>query len=844
MKFSSLFFFFCFLLLSVTAQESYRYTLWYEQPAQNWNEALPLGNGRIGAMVFGGVRTEYLQLNENTLYSGEPSQNYTGVNIVPGFERVMQLLKEEKNTEADEYIRKNWLGKLHANYQPLGDLYLDFIHKGEPVSYKRSLDLQKAIHAITYEADGAHFSREYFISHPDSILVIRIKADKPMINVTIRLNSVHPTAVTISGSKDLHLNGQAPGYSSRRTLEQIEGWKDQFKHPQLFNPDGSRKFNTQTIYGNEADGLGMFFNARLSVQHTDGILSNKDSSLHVENASELILILSAATSFNGFDKSPSKQGLDPAVINARILKRNLGKVYTSLKAIHISDHRTLFDRADIRLATSYPKKPTDERIIAYKKEHDPAMAELLFHFGRYLMIAGSRKGGQPLNLQGIWNDQVIPPWNGGYTININTEMNYWPAELTGLAECHEPLFRMVKEMAINGAQTARDMYGRNGWVAHHNVSIWRETYPNDNSPSASFWNMSGGWLLQHFWTHYQYTGDKKFLAEEAFPLMIGACQFYKEWLIKDKYGYWVTAANNSPENAFINSKGEAAHISSGPTMDMAIIRELFKNTIEACKLLKKEIVFAASLQRIVDSLAPYKIGKKGQLQEWQTDYGEREPQHRHVSHLYPVYPGIEIDPIQNNVLANAAKQTLLLRGDAATGWSMGWKTNLWARLLDGDHALQILDHLIVPVGFGDASGQGNQINYVNGGGVYKNLFDAHPPFQIDGNFGAAAGVAEMLLQSHAQAIHILPALPAAWSGGSFSGLRARGGYIVDAKWQQNTLTSASIKATQDGLCVIRYIKPLNVRIGNKKLPVTSELHNGYYHTRVRLRKGDQIQLAL
>ena len=836
---------FCWLAKSNFAQgDNKRYMLWYKEPAYSWNEALPLGNGRIGAMVFGGIEKEHLQLNENTLYSGEPSQNYTGVQITPGYDHVMQLLKAEKNAEADEYIRKNWLGKLHANYQPLGDLYLDFKHSGTPIQYKRTLDLKQGIHNTDYVVDGVHYSREYFISFPDSILVLHIKADKPMINVDLRFGSVHPTAKMISASKALILDGQAPGYSSRRTLEQIEGWKDQYKHPQLFKADGSRKFNKQTIYGEEADGLGMYFQAKLYVHHTNGKIKSTESTLHVEGASELVIVLSAATSFNGFDKSPTKQGLDPKQINQRILNKVLVKSYQTIKSTHIADHRSLFDRADIRLAQNYSDKPTDERITSYQKDHDPSMVELLFHYGRYLMIAGSRKGGQPLNLQGIWNDQVIPPWNGAYTININAEMNYWPAELTGLSECHEPLFKMVKEMAINGAYTAKHMYDRPGWVAHHNVSIWRETYPNDNSPSASFWNMSGGWLLQHFWTHYEYTGDKNFLAQQAFPLMIGASTFYKEWLIKDQDGFWITAANNSPENAFINSKGEAAHVSSGPTMDMAILRELFRNTIKASKLLNKEQAFAAELQRILDSLAPYKIGSKGQLQEWQKDYGEREPQHRHVSHLYPLYPGNEIEPIQNKPLADAAKQTLLLRGDAATGWSMGWKTNLWARLLDGDHALQILDHLITPVGFGAAVNDGKQINYMSGGGLYKNLFDAHPPFQIDGNFGAAAGVGEMLMQSHAGAIHLLPALPQAWKEGTFDRLRARGGFIVDVAWANNELKNGKVIATLDGLCILRYTKPLRVYKGKQDLSVTTEMKSGFYETSFFMKKGDEVHVML
>ncbi len=779
-----------------TPPEKSNLLLWYNEPASNWNEALPLGNGKLGAMAFGGIEEEHLQLNDNTLYSGEPSQSYKKVNITGDFEKVMGLLHEEKNNEADQYILKNWLGRLHANYQPLGDLFVKSSHQSEVTDYQRELDIACSLLRITYQSSGIQYCREMFASHPDSVIVIKFSASKPVLNLVVSLSSVHPTAKTNVQNGLISLKGQAPGYSSRRTLEQIEGWKNQYKHPELFDTNGQRKFEKQNLYGNEIDGLGTFFETQLKVNHKDGILENDTNSIHVKNSSEVVLVLSAATSFNGFNKSPSKEGLDPEIISARILKKASSKSYKELKKNHENDYKQLFERVSLNLVSEIKTDsiPTDHRIINFVKNNDPDLVELLFQYGRYLMISGSRKGGQPLNLQGIWNNMVIPPWNSAYTININTEMNYWPAEVTNLAECHEPLFRMISEMAVTGSETAKLMYNRRGWVAHHNVSIWRETFPNDGSPGASFWNMSAGWLLSHMWEHYLFTGDKNFLKNEAYPLMRGAAMFCSDWLIDDGKGYLVTAANNSPENSFLNSNGERAQVSSGPTMDMAIVRELFTRTIEAALLLNRDSDLVSELQSKLAKLAPYKIGYKGQLQEWQRDYAEPEPRHRHISHLYPLHPGNQINS-ETPELYRAAKQTLLLRGDEATGWSMGWKINMWARLGDGNHAYTIIRNLFNPVGFGETKR--------SGGGLFKNLFDAHPPFQIDGNFGFTAGVAEMILQSHDGYIHLLPALPEAWPSGEVNGLVARGGFVIDMKWKDGHIQKLDIHSSIGGDCRIK-----------------------------------------
>lgn len=797
-----------FLLIAIgckTVPTKSNLLLWYNEPAGNWNEALPLGNGRMGAMVFGGISEEHLQLNENTLYSGEPSLSYKNVNITKDFDKVMGLLHEEKNAEADEYIRRNWLGRLHANYQPLADLFVKVNNPGKVTNYHRELDIANSVLRISYHADGVNYTREMFASHPDSVIVVKFSSSKPVLDLVATFASVHPTAQSKVENGVLLIKGQAPGYSSRRTLEQIEQRGEAYRHPELFNVNGKRKFEKQNLYGDEINGLGTFFEAQIKANLKDGELTTDSTSFRVKNSSEVVFVLSAATSFNGFDQSPSKNGLDPNKIAGRILGKAASKSYNDLKKVHESDFKQLFERVDLDIVSkiNHDTVPTDRRIASFTQNNDPDLVELLFQYGRYLMISGSRIGGQPLNLQGIWNDLVIPPWNSGYTININTEMNYWPAEITNLAECQEPLFRMIKEMAVTGNETAKHMYNRRGWVAHHNVSIWRETFPNDGSPGASFWNMSAGWLLSHMWEHYLFSGDINFLKNEAYPLMRGAAMFYSDWLIDDGNGFLVTAANNSPENSFINSKGEKGQVSAGPTMDMAIVRELFTRTIIAANLLNYDPDLVSELQSKLAKLAPYKIGSKGQLQEWQTDYAEQEPKHRHISHLYGFHPGNQINLETTPELFKAVKQSLLLRGDEATGWSMGWKINMWARLKDGNHAYTIIRNLFKPVGFGELKS--------TGGGLYKNLLDACPPFQIDGNFGFTAGVAEMLVQSHEGFIHILPALPDTWSSGEVKGLVSRGGFVIDMKWSEGRIQKLVVHSRLGGNCRIKVSEELVCR---------------------------------
>lgn len=728
--------------------------LWYDTPAKIWEEALPIGNSRLGAMVYGIPEKEELQLNEETIWGGGPYRN-DNPEALGALPKVRELIFEGRTREADQLINQTFFTKTHGMpFQTAGSVILNFPGHQTYQDYYRELDLDRALATTRYTVNGIKYTREVFSSFADDVIVMRITAEKKgALNFETE-----------------YTNRSKHSISKKDNILILEG-----KGSNHEGIEGKIRYQIHTLIKNQ-----------------DGKVEVTDSKILISNATVATIYISMGTNFVDYR---SVEG-DPAKKASDALAKALKTDYISALKKHSDIYSKQFNRFKLDLGSvpEAEKLPTTQRIIDFQKNQDPSLVTLLAQFGRYLLICSSQPGGQPANLQGIWCNSMHPAWDSKYTININAEMNYWPAEVTNLSETHLPMIEMIKDLSESGRQTAKVMYGANGWVAHHNTDIWRVTSPIDFA-AAGMWPTGGAWLIQHLWEHYLFTGDKKYLAE-VYPAMKGSADYFLSSLVEHpQYGWMVVSPSVSPEQG---------PMSAGCTMDNQLVFDVLTRTARANNILGENEAYRNQLLSMVSKLPPMHIGKYSQLQEWLEDKDDPKNEHRHVSHLYGLYPGNQISPYTNPELFEAARNSLIYRGDMATGWSIGWKVNLWARLLDGNHAYKIVSNMLTLAGKGNEDGR-----------TYPNMFTAHPPFQIDGNFGLTAGIAEMLIQSHDGAIHLLPALPDIWKDGSVSGIMARGGFEISMKWKNGEVAEISILSKLGGNLRIRS----HTRLSGKELKI-------------------------